>query len=188
MARLALAVLAAIAVPATAWAERPASVALGIGASVDSTPLGVRAVSAPIAIDVGASLAAPLWWHAGATFGSGALADELGDGHTVAVRTGPRLERCWDGDLCVGVGVEAGWSHARWALAAADATVTTDAIEATAQLHAAIAIDARRKVFLAAAAGPSVRYALAIDDAAGLVMGDRVDAGLAIGVRLVVRN
>ena len=43
-------------------------------------------------------------------------------------------------------------------------------------------------MFLAAAAGPTLRYAVAIDDAAGWAMGDRVDTGLAVGLRLLVRN
>ena len=188
MARLAVLVALVAAAPAAAWAERPATVALGIGASVDSTPVGARAVTAPVTIDVGAAVVAPLWWHASATFGAGALADDLGDGHSFALRTGPRLARCWGGDLCLGLGADAGWSHGRWTMRADAATVTADGAEISAQVHAALAIDARRKVFLAAAAGPTLRYAVAIDDAAGWAMGDRVDTGLAVGLRLLVRN
>jgi len=174
--------------PTAARADRPATVAMGIGASVESTPVGARAVATPISLDAGAALAAPLWWHVTASFGAATLADQRGDGHLVAVRTGPRLERCWDGTTCLGAGLELGWGHARWAAMDEVATVTRDSLDLGAALHAAVAIDPRRKVFLAATAGLTGRYAVRTDDPTRWATGDRLDTAATIGVAFVVRN
>lgn len=188
MRRLLLLIALGLCAPAAARADRPATVAMGIGASVESTPLGVRAVATPISLDAGAALAAPLWWHVSASFGAATLADQRGDGHLVAVRTGPRLERCWGGSTCAGVGLELGWGHARWASMDGMTTVTRDGLDLGAALHAAIAIDPRRKVFLAGTAGLTGRYAVRTDDPTGWARGDRLDAAATVGVAFVVRN
>ncbi|MBL8620888.1 MAG: hypothetical protein JNK64_06275 [Myxococcales bacterium] len=180
--------LCGLLAPAAARADRPATVAMGIGASVESTPLGVRAVATPISLDAGAALAAPLWWHVTASFGSATLADHQGDGHLFGLRTGPRLERCWDGTTCLGAGLELGWGHARWAAMDATSTVTRDGLDLGATLHAAVAIDPRRKVFLAATAGLAARYAVRTDDPARWATGDRLDTAASVGVAFVVRN
>jgi hypothetical protein len=178
----------ALCAPAAAHADRPATVAIGIGASVETTPFGVRAVAAPIGIDAGAALAAPLWWHVGASFGTATLGGQRGDGHLLTLRTGPRLERCWSGTTCAGVSLDLGWGHARWAAMDAPSTVTRDGLDVGATLHAAVAIDRRRKVFLAATAGLTARYAVRTDDPARWATGDRLDTAASVGVAFVVRN
>lgn len=174
--------------PAVARADRPATVAMGVGASVESTPLDVRAVATPISLDAGTAIADPLWWHVTASFGAATLADQRGDGHLVAVHTGPRLERCWGGATCAGVGLDLGWGHARWATMDGATAVTRDSLDLGAALHAAVAIDARRKVFLAATAGLTGRYAVRTDDPSRWATGDRLDAAATVGVAFVVRN
>lgn len=188
MRRLLLLIALGLCAPTAARADRPATVAMGIGASLESTPVGVRAVATPISLDAGAALAAPLWWHVTASFGAATLADNQGDGHLFGLRTGPRLERCWDGTTCLGAGVELGWGHARWAAMDDTSTVTRDGLDLTAALHAAVAIDPRRKVFLAATAGLTGRYALRTDDPTRWATGDRLDTAASVGVAFVVRN
>ncbi len=179
-------VLLAIAA-APAAAQRPAAVGLGLGASVESTPAGVRAVAVPVSIELSAAVAAPLWWRATATFASLRLDDARGDGHSFALRTGPAVERCWDGTLCVGAGVDLGWGHRRFALGPDAAALTVDGLDAEARLSTSLAVDRRRKVFLAGHAAVAARYAVTTS-AAVPTMTSSLDLGTSLTIALVVHN
>ena len=184
---VALAALTITGGVAPAAAERPAAVALGLGASVESTPAGVRAVAVPVSIELSAALAAPLWWRATASFAALRLDDDRGEGHSFALRTGPVIERCWNGTLCVGGGAALGWGHRRFTLAPAELELTVDGLDAEARLSTSIAIDARRKVFLAGHATATARYAMATS-AMIPTMTSSLDLGTSLTIALVVRN
>ena len=122
-----------------------------------------------------------------ASFASMRLDDERGDGHSFALRTGPAVERCWNGTLCVGAGVALGWGHRRFTLAPTDLEFTVDGLDAEARLSTSIAIDARRKVFLAGHATATARYAVATS-ATIPTMTSSPDLGAMLAIALVVRN
>lgn len=177
-----------VALAPVARADRPAQVGFGLGASVETTPVGTRALAAPISIELGGEVVAPLWWRVTASFGSASLADDHGDGYQFALRTGPAVERCWGGTVCAGASAALGWGHARWTMMDAAPSITRDGVDVDARASLAVAIDPGRRVFLAGVAGPTLHYAVRTDDPGRQVTGDRTDLGLLLGVALVIRN
>lgn len=181
------AVAVALAVPAVAAAERPASVGLGVDLSASRTPVGAVATGAPARLEAGGAVEGPLWWFGTATFGHRGLTDDWGEGNTFALRTGPRVVRCGSA-WCVGAGLELGWAHEVWRSPDGERDASVDAVTLTAGLHGSVSLDRRRRAMLEVAVRPHVQRNL-------LVFGDRTwdargvgELGLDVGVTLVVRN
>lgn len=179
----------ALAPPLAAAERRPTAISMGVSATVEQPPFAAQVRGLPVAVDAGTVVKGELWWHASASFGA-ADAPDGSAGHTFDLRTGPRLQRCWDRQLCVGASLELGWGHSRWNMSTRTGAWSYDDLQLEARVRAAVALSPTGRVLLEVSGGPRARYYLrgADDTGARAELDAALARGVAAGLALIVRN